>query len=141
MKTLGTLIKLQKSLVDDQRRMLADLQNILERIEAEIVALDALRNREEEVARTAEPAAMVTLAQFMAQPKNRAEQLAKAKRDAIAAVEAAREQLAELFETQKRYEIIRDQRDAAALAEEKRQDRLELDEIAETSHQRKQGEE
>ena len=137
MKRLGTLIKLQKSLVDDQRRMLADLQNIQGRIEAEIAALEAARLHEEDVARHAEPEAMVTPAPFMAKTRARLEQLTKALADAAEAVEIARDKLAELFETQKRYEIIRDRRAAEEAAEASRRDRMELDEIAETGHQRK----
>lgn len=136
-KSLDTLIKLQKTLVDDHRRMLADLQNINDRIAAEIVALEASRRSEEVVARGAQAIEMMTLAQFLGAVKNRLEQLLKAKAEAQAAVEVAREKLAELFETQKRYEIIRDQRNAAELAEEQKQERLELDEIAEQGHQRK----
>lgn len=136
-KSLVTLIKLQKSLVDEQRRMLADLQNIYDRIVAEIAALEAARRREEDIARTAHVGEMMTLAQFQNAVKSRLEQLGKARDDANKAVESAREKLAELFETQKRYEIIRDNRDAAELAEEQKRERLELDEIAEQGHRRK----
>ncbi len=117
--------------------MLADLQNIYDRIVAEIAALEAARRREEDIARTAHVGEMMTLAQFQNAVKSRLEQLGKARDDANKAVESAREKLAELFETQKRYEIIRDNRDAAELAEEQKRERLELDEIAEQGHRRK----
>jgi len=136
MKTLGTLIKLQKSVVDDHRRMLADLQDVLERIENEIENIIAERAQEEAVARKATPAELMTMESFLAQLKNRLVHLQQAKRDATAAIEVARERLAEVFETQKRYEIIRDQREAAMLAEEKRQDQLTLDETAAQAHER-----
>ncbi len=136
MKTLGTLIKLQKSVVDDHRRMLADLQNVLERIENEIENIIAERAQEEAVARKATPAELMTMESFLAQLKNRLVHLQQAKQDATAAIEVARERLAEVFETQKRYEIIREQREAAILAEEKRQDQLTLDETAAQAHER-----
>lgn len=137
MKSLDTLIKLQKTVVDEQRRMLADLQNIHDRIVAEIAALHAAREHEEDVARCADIVEIVTLPQFLGDVKNRLAHLAKAKTEAQVAVEVAHEKLAELFETQKRYEIVRDQRNAAELAEEQKRERLELDEIAEQGHQRK----
>lgn len=136
-KSLDTLIKLQKTIVDEQRRMLADLLNIHDRIVAEIAALHASREHEEDVARSADLVATVTLPQFLDGVKNRLTHLAKAESEAQAAVDAAHEKLAELFETQKRYEIVRDQRNAAELTEEQKRERLELDEIAEQGHQRK----
>lgn len=137
MKSLATLIKLQKSLVDEQRRMLADLQNIFDRIEAEIAALQAAQRAEEEQARHAPSEMNVTLPHFIAKTKARLAQLTQAREDALVAIEQARDRLGELFETQKRYEIIRDHREAEAEAERARQERLELDEIAETTHQRR----
>ena len=56
MKSLETLIKLEKARVDDHRRMLAQLQDVLDRIEQEIADLIAARLHEENVARTAPPA-------------------------------------------------------------------------------------
>ncbi len=136
-KSLATLIKLQKSLVDAQRRMLADLQNIHDRIVAEIAALEAARQREEAIARQAEAGEMVTLAQFLDAVKTRLAQLNKAREEADQQVAAALEKLSELFETQKRYEIVRDHRDATELAAAQKLERQELDEIAEQGHQRK----
>lgn len=137
MKSLATLIKLEKAHVDDQRRMLAQLQDVFERIESEIADLIASRLNEEAVARLAPPAERMTLAPFLAQVRARLTMLEKAQQEAAAAIEVGREKLAEAFETQKRYELIRDQRDAAALAEENRQEQLTLDEIAAQAHERK----
>ncbi len=141
MKTLGTLIKLQKSLVDEQRRMLTDLQNILDRIDHEIVELTVAQAREEGVVRDAEPVARQTFSLFIMTVKARLERLMAAKQQAVEEVEKAREKLAELFEAQKRYEIISEQREAAALAEENRQEQMELDETAAQGHQRRKREE
>lgn len=138
MKSLETLIKLEKARVDDHRRMLSQLQDVLDRIEQEIADLIAARQNEEAVASDAAPAERLTLEPFLAHLRQRLEQLTQAKADAEAAIETARERLAEVFETQKRYEIIRDQRAAAAEAEEKRQEQLTLDETAAVTHQRKE---
>lgn len=137
MKSLETLIKLQQAIVNDHRRMLADLQNVLDRIKAEIAQLHTSRATEEHLAAAAPPAERITLAPFLAQLKTRLEQLTQAQQDAEDAIIVARDHLAEAFETQKRYEIIRDQRAAAAAAEEKRQEQLELDEVAAQAHTRK----
>jgi flagellar export protein FliJ len=138
MKSLDTLIKLEKARVDDMRRMVAQLQDVFDRIESEIMDLIASRLNEEAVARTASPDERITLAPFLAQVRQRLALLEQARVEAAAAIEAGREKLAEAFETQKRYEIIRDQRDAAALVEENRQEQLTLDEMAAQAHERKQ---
>lgn len=137
MKSLDTLIKLEKARVDDMRRMVAQLQDVFDRIESEITDLIATRLNEEAVARTASPDERITLAPFLAQMRQRLELLEQARVDATAAIEAGREKLAEAFETQKRYEIIRDQREAAALVESSRQEQLTLDEMAAQAHERK----
>ena len=138
MKSLPTLIKLEKARVDDHRRMLTELQAVLARIEEEIAALLASREHEEAVARTATPNERSTLASFLLQVRHRLAALAKAKKDAEDAIEVARDRLAEVFETQKRYEIIHEQQTAAALAEENRQEQLTLDETAAQTHERKE---
>ena len=138
MKSLSTLIKLEKARVDDHRRLLAQLQDVLARIEGEIEDLHAARVREEAVAAAAPPAERLTLLPFLEQVRLRLEALTKAKQDAEDAIAVARDRLAELFENQKRYEIIRDQQAEAALLEENRQEQLTLDEIAAQTHERKE---
>ncbi len=138
MKSLETLIKLEKARVDDHRRMLAQLQEVLQRIEDEIAAVIASREYEELLAQRASPAERMTLEPYLIEVKHRLERLGKAKTDAEDAIEVARNRLAELFETQKRYEIIRDQQEAARIAEENRQEQLTLDETAAQTHERKE---
>ncbi len=137
MTTLDTLIKLEQVRLDDQRRMLSQLQDLLARIEQEIADLQVTQAREAAVVRGGDPTVRLTLEPFLAQVKQRLQQLQQAKRDAEDAIAVAHDRLAELFETQKRYEIIRDQRAAEAAAAAKRQEQQELDETAAQTHERR----
>jgi flagellar protein FliJ len=136
MKSLPTLIKVQKSVVDDYRRMLAELERVRERILAEIAELEQARAQEEHIAAEGSPLERTTLAAFLEKLRLRLEQLRQALKDADDAVVLARERLAEAFETQKRYEIVRDQQAEAAMSEAKRQEMLQLDETAAQRHER-----
>ncbi len=136
MTTLDTLIKLEQMRLDDQRRMLVQLQDLLARIEQEIADLQVTQAREAAVVRGGDPNVRLTLEPFLAQVKQRLQQLQQAKRDAEDAIAIAHDRLAELFETQKRYEIIRDQRAAEAAAAAKRLEQQELDETAAQTHER-----
>ena len=136
MTTLDTLIRLEQVRLDDQRRMLTQLQDLLERIEQEIADLQVSQAREAAVVRGGDPNVRLTLEPFLAQVKQRLEQLQKAKKDAEDAIAVAHDRLAELFETQKRYEIIRDQRAIEAVAAAKRLEQQELDETASQTHER-----
>lgn len=139
MTTLDTLIKLEQMRLDDQRRMLVQLQDLLARIEQEIADLQVTQAREAAVVRGGDPNVRLTLEPFLAQVKQRLQQLQQAKRDAEDAIAIAHDRLAELFETQKRYEIIRDQRAAEATAAAKRLEQQELDETAAQTHERQDG--
>lgn len=138
MKSLATLIKLQKSRVDEQRRVLAERQDMLDLIEAEIMALAAQQAQEQESARHAAPEAAVTYGAFIAYAMERARQLELAHAAARDAVEEARAVLAELFEAQKRYETVQTNRKQEKLREERRREQIDLDETAAVAFERKQ---
>ncbi|MGE3624132.1 MAG: flagellar FliJ family protein [Bdellovibrionales bacterium] len=136
MKSLATLIKYQKTLVDEQRLVLARAQDRLEAVAAAIAKLENDRLAEQAAARK-DPANAITYGAFVKETIRRREALDKDRQIAEAAVAAARDALAAVFEEQKRYEIAEATRLAA---EEKAQDRLEtaeLDEIGGVTHERR----
>ena len=132
---LITLIKLQKTRVDEQRLHLEKLQARLEEIEKEIMELEIKKAREQIVAeQNAESRA--TYGAFVKAAVKKGRQLEKDRNVAAAAVDVARDRLTELFEEQKRYEIAHQARLDAEAAEERRRERIELDEIGGVTHQR-----
>ncbi|MDX2028366.1 MAG: hypothetical protein SFW62_07000 [Alphaproteobacteria bacterium] len=138
MKSLATLIKLQKTYVDEQRLLLARLQEQLDAIEQAIAVLEIQKVREQEVARDNEEA-RATYGAFVKAALDKGKELEKHRQIAEAAIEAAREKLSELFEEQKRYEIAEEARIEAEEREERRRETIELDEIGSVRHTRKQG--
>lgn len=136
MKTFQTLIKLQKTKVDDQRIQLTRLQSHVENLDRQITELEISKAREQATAQE-NPDARMTYGAFLAGAIKKGRELDRAKEAAVSAVEIARGQLAELFEEQKRYEIADAQRIEEAAAKEKQRETQMLDEIGSIAHQRK----
>jgi hypothetical protein len=136
MQSLSTLIKLQKTRVDEQRLVLARAQEKLDLVERAIAGLENEKRHEKEVAgKNTEQA--VTYGAFLKEAVKRERALFKERQIAVAAVNAARETLIELFEEQKRYEIAEAARLEAEEREELRRDTAELDEIGGVTHERR----
>ncbi|MDP9127745.1 MAG: flagellar FliJ family protein [Pseudomonadota bacterium] len=136
MKSLATLIKLQKTRVDDQRLALAKLQARLEEMENAITSLEIAKAREQLIAQE-HAEARATYGAFLNAAVRQGRDLEKQRLAAARAVDEARQRLAELFEEQKRYEIADAARLEAEQREEHRRETLELDEIGSVSHVRK----
>ena len=128
MHTLDTLIKLQKSEVDEQRQMLAKLQDYLNSLDRQLAELQIEQAREQ-IAAKQNPTTALTYGNYVKQTLIKQEELTQRRASAAAAVELARDRLADLFEAQKRYEIVAANREAEALLVEQRNERIELDEI------------
>ena len=136
MKSLATLIKLQKTRVDEQRLALVRLQARLEEIEKSIAMLEIKKAREQGVAQE-NAEARATYGAFLKAAVREGRELEKQRQIAEAAVEAARQRLTELFEEQKRYEIAEAARIEAERKEERRKETMELDEVGGVTHARK----
>lgn len=136
MSTLGTLIKLQKSLVDEQRLHLAKLQSMLDEIMQRVTELEIEKAREQ-VAAENSPEARATYGAFLKKMAIKTHALDQERQAAQYAVELAHAKLAELFEEQKRYEIAEQARIDAETKEERRREKLELDEIGGITHERR----
>ena len=137
MKSLQTLIKLQKMLVDEQRQHLSTLQDHLERIEQIITQLEINKAREQVAAQDNE--ARTTYGAYLQQMIGQGRVLEKERQTAAMAVKIAQYKLAELFEEQKRYEIAEAQRIEKANSEERRRETIELDEVGSVAYERRRG--
>ncbi len=137
MKSLQTLIKLQKTYVDEQRQHLARLYDQLEAIERRITEMEIMKAREQAAAQ--DEAARATYGAFLKGVIIKGRALEEERKVAAQAVKIAQDKLAELFEEQKRYEIAEEQRIAVENAEERRRETIDLDEIGSVMHERKRG--
>jgi flagellar biosynthesis chaperone FliJ len=138
MNSLQTLIKLQKTRVDEQRQHLARLQDALERIDGAIAQLEIQKAREQEAAR--DPALRTTYGAFLKSLVMKERLLDQERQTAAQAVKIAHDKLAELFEEQKRYEIAEEQRLESEARAERRLERIALDEIGGVMHERNKAE-
>ncbi len=136
MKNLETLIKLQKTKVDEQRLILLGLQEQLDQVIDQMEALDLDKQRQEEIVHK-EPELGLTYADYLSQYLDKKEMLLKKKGSIEYGIELSRDQLAVLFEEQKRYEIARQNRIDEMRREEQRKERIELDEIGSISFERR----
>ncbi len=135
-KSFRTLIKLQKTLVDEQRQHLAMLRERHAQIEAQIVQLQIMKAREQAAA-ARDPITRMTYGAFIKSVLVKERELEQHRQIAAMAVKKAQEKLSELFEEQKRYEIAEEQRLKEIAAEERRKETLMLDEIGGIMHERK----
>lgn len=138
MRGLATLIRAQRWRVDAMRREIgelegraADLRAACGRFEVEVIEEQA-RARDDAVGRFAYAGgyAQAVIARRAA--------LAQAVLDAEAEIAARRQALADLFAELKRYEIVRDQREARAAAEEARRETMAADELGLELHRRRE---
>ncbi len=134
-KSFATLIKLQKTLVDNQRQQLARLMDNLERVERLVAFLQNLKLREQAAA-ARNVIARMTYGAFLKSLAIKERALDKERQSATQAVRLAQEKLAELFEEQKRYEIAEEQRLEEIAREERRLEGLQFDEIGGVRHER-----
>lgn len=136
MKDLYPLIKLQKMKVDEQRLLLAKLQEQLDAIEKELESLKI-----EQALQAAQvkqnPAMALTYGDYIKSSLEHEKMLERRKRTAIQALDLARTALSELFEEQKRYEIAQQQREEEEAREEAARETKTLDEVGSVSFTRK----
>ncbi|MDD3370714.1 MAG: hypothetical protein PHE27_02690 [Alphaproteobacteria bacterium] len=135
-KSFKTLIKLQKTLVDEQQRQLAQLRDHLALIETKIAQLQVLQVREKKAAEQ-DPVTRMTYGAFLKTVITLNRELEKQRRSLEGEVVRAQAKLAELFEEQKRYEIAEEQRLEEIVREVKRLETLQLDEVGGVMHERK----
>jgi flagellar biosynthesis chaperone FliJ len=138
MKTLDTLIKLQKSLVDEQRQHLVKLQDMLDEIIRRIAVLEIEKTREL-LAAESSAEARATYGAFLKRIVAKGRELEKERQVAAHAVDLAHARLIELFEEQKRYEIAEAARLEAEAKEERRRERIDLDEVGGVTYTRRKG--
>ncbi|MGE4351312.1 MAG: hypothetical protein AB7E52_03895 [Bdellovibrionales bacterium] len=140
MKSLATLIKLQKTRVDEQRLILAKMQEQLARAIQEIEDFEAEQEAQRELLHQ-DPAYALTYGPYIKRALAQREGLERKRRAAEHAVNLAHEKMAFLFEEQKRYEIAEENRLEEEERIEQQRERKTLDEIGSISFVRRKKQE
>ncbi|MBI3420007.1 MAG: hypothetical protein HY053_07750 [Proteobacteria bacterium] len=133
MRDVKTLIKMQKLYVDAQRKVLAARQRKADALQAAIAELRA-RVESEKKNHAAQKEGGFIFGAFLRKEIDRHEDLQKALVLANREIDVEREKLAVLFEELKRYEIIQENWDEEARAEEARVETIDYDEQAGMRH-------
>lgn len=134
--TLETLIRLAGSEVDEARRALQKVLAEEDKVRADIAELEASIESESDLIHR-QPELSGSYGMFLARARARREEFDQMLAEILPRVEAARDQLAEAFANQKKYEIARENRETADAEEERRQEGIVLDEIGLNSHRRR----
>lgn len=140
MSSLKTVIRLHKWQLDEKRRALAELQNLHDRLVAEMHRLQQEMLYEQQVAR-ADPMAAFGYAAFAKAAMERGKRL----QDSIAQVEqqiaVATEEMAEAFQELKRFELAEEERLKREREKIRRKEEAMLDETALVGFRRRQEQE
>lgn len=135
-KTLATLIKVNQHEVDAQRRVLAELETIRARLNAELDALQESVEHEKEVSRHDLEAAK-KWPDYLNYALKREKDLRAQIADMQNQIDLARDELQRRFEQLKKFELAKEVADRAEAKEQARQEQIELDEIASNIDRRK----
>jgi len=138
MANLEPLIKYRKHGVDEKRRFLAQLYREAEQIERQKQAVANQMEREIELAKEmGSTDAQAFLNKYLEGARRKIQALDVSLKKMDARIAAAQEDMRAVFAEMKKVEIIQHNREARAVAAQKKKDDQELDEVAIDQYQRK----
>lgn len=140
MSSLKTVIRLHKLQLDEKRRVLAELQNLGDRLKAEIERLREEIVQEQQTARD-DFAVSFTYANFAQAALERGRRLGESLAQVEVQIAAATEQMAEAYQELKRFELAEEERLKREKEKLKRKEANMLDETALVGFRRRQQEE
>ena len=138
--SLKTIIRLQKLQLDEKRRVLAELQNLGDRLKAEIERLKEEIAREQATARD-DFSVSFTYSNFAQAALERGRKLGQSLAQVEVQIAVATDQMAEAYQELKRYELAEEERLKREKDKQKRKDANMLDETALVGFRRRQAEE
>ncbi|AWJ87160.1 flagellar export protein FliJ [Azospirillum sp. OGB3] len=140
MSSLKTIIRLQKWKLDEKRRALAELQNLADRLQAEIERLKEEIAAERDTARGNVEYAF-TYSNYIQAAMERGKRLTQSMGQVEAQIAVATDEMAEAFQELKRYELAEEERLKREKEKLKRKEATMLDETALVGFRRRQQEE
>ncbi|HKT17901.1 MAG TPA: flagellar FliJ family protein [Stellaceae bacterium] len=138
MSTLDSLIRLHRWQVDEQRRCVADLEQLAEKLRDDLRRLETEQASEQEVVRSA-PELASSYGSYAGALAERRRNLLQSLADAERRLGEARESLAAAYQEAKRYEIAAARRRLQHRREVERADQANMDELGTAIHRRRAG--
>ncbi|HYD31805.1 MAG TPA: flagellar export protein FliJ [Azospirillaceae bacterium] len=136
---LKALIRYHKWRLDEKRRALADLHSLAERLREQLAALEAEIKAEQDAARQSTEAAL-TFANYIAQANFRKKTLASSIAQVDRQIDVATDEMSEVFQEVKRYEIAQEERNRREKEKIRQRETAMFDEVAASGFQRRQRE-
>ncbi|MBM3572819.1 MAG: hypothetical protein FJX52_10775 [Alphaproteobacteria bacterium] len=137
MKGIATLIRLHTQQLDEKRRVLAELQDLADRLRQSLVDLGEEMKREQEIAATSVEAGQ-TYHDYAVALIARREKIEESIRDVDRQVAAAADEVAEAFQELKRYEIAKANRDRRNQEKLDRAEQAGFDEMGLSMYRRRE---
>jgi len=138
MSALDQLIRLHRWRLEDERRKMAELQRLADRLIDQIAGLDEDMTREAATTRAVgSPELTKAFAAYADLTRLRREKLERSRQDVQIRIETAREVVLETFRELEKYEQAHRNRQAKKQAGIKRRDQLVADEIGIDRHRRR----
>lgn len=136
MNGMSSLIRINKWKLDEKRRAIGDMENLLAGFVGQLAKLDQDQQTEKKVV-VDDPDTRFAYSNYLAMTKKRRENLYESIADAEVRIAEAQEEVAEIFQELKKYEISEETR--LRLLKEQQDKRLqeEMDDISIDLHRRK----
>jgi len=138
MSALDQLIRLHRWRLEDERRKMADLQRLADKLVEQIARLDEDVMREAAATKASgTPELVKAFAAYADLSRLRRDKLERSRQDVEARIETARELVLETFRELEKYEQAQRNRQAKRQAELKRRERIGEDEVGIDRHRRR----
>ena len=138
MSALDQLIRLHRWRLEDERRKMADLQRLADKLVEQIAGLDEEVMREAAATKASgSPELAKAFAAYADLTRLRREKLDRSRQDVEVRIEQARELVLETFRELEKYEQAHRNRQAKRHAEVRRRERIAEDEVGVDRHRRR----
>lgn len=136
MTALGSLVRVHSWALDEKRQKLAGLEELADKMRADLEHLEAELNSEQRAA-TGSIEGTIAFPAFVAAALERRKKLRESIASLGLAIDDARAEVREAFQEVKKYELARDNYARRERAKVARREQRELDELGANMHQRK----
>jgi flagellar FliJ protein len=140
MQGLNTMIRLSKFQLDEKKRKLAELRDLLEQVQGSLTALEQEHQREQETANTSgQLEFMRAYTDYRIAAEGRKANLLQSITEIEAEIRSLTDDIAEAFQELKRYEMTQDERLSKSRKAAKLREQTSLDEFGLQAFRRKNG--
>jgi flagellar protein FliJ len=136
MKGIASLIRVHRWKLDEKRRELSDLQDVLDDFMKQLVKLEQEMAREQTIARDNQDVGY-SYANYSQAARDRQLNLNSSIEEIQGSIEIVEDEVAELYQELKKYEITKDTREKKARMEQQRKDQIALDDLSLDMYRRK----